>query len=65
MAKKKLRSDGYVTMKCKLCSSKVERVDSSSKAVICWQCTSLYASGRSLDEIENMTEKERGDIFVK
>ena len=65
MAKKKLRSDGYVTMKCKLCSSKVERVDSSSKAVICWQCTSLYASGKSLDEIENMTEKERGDIFVK
>jgi|DEB0MinimDraft_6_1074348.scaffolds.fasta_scaffold148188_2 hypothetical protein len=65
MAKKKLRSDGYVTMKCKLCSSKVERVDSSSKAVICWQCTSLYASGKSLDEIKNMTEKERGDIFVK
>jgi len=65
MAKKKLRSDGYVTMKCKLCSSKVERVDSSSKAVICWECTSLYASGKTLQEIERMDEKERSSIFVK
>jgi len=65
MAKKKLRSDGYVTMKCKLCSNKVERVDSSAKSVMCWECTHLYAEGYSLQEISEMGEKERSVIFVR
>ncbi len=65
MAKKKLRSDGYVTMKCKLCSNKVEKVDSSAKSVMCWECTHLYTEGYSLQEISEMGEKERSVIFVR
>ena len=65
MAKRKLRSDGYVTMKCKLCSNKVERVDAKSKSVLCWECTYLYTEGYSLQEISEMIEKERNIIFVR
>jgi len=65
MAKKKLHSSGYVTMKCKLCSNKVKRVDVSSKSVICWECTHLYNEGYSLQEISELGEKERNVIFVR
>lgn len=62
--KTKTRSDSYTKMKCKLCSSTVERTDTSSKSVICWQCTHLYIEGYTYEQIEEMSKQEKKLIFV-
>lgn len=62
MKKKKLK--GFKTKKCKLCKNMVERVDSSAKSVMCWQCTHLYVEGYTPDEITEMSKNERNSFFV-
>lgn len=62
---KKKQTKGYKKMKCKLCKSTVERVDVSTKSVLCWECTHLYVEGYTFEEITEMSEKERSRFFVK
>lgn len=59
------QTKGYKKMKCKLCKNTVERVDVSTKSVMCWECTHLYTEGYTLEEIEEMDEKQRSKIFVR
>jgi len=65
MADKKVKKDGFITMKCRLCSKKVERVDANAKSVICWECTHLRAEGYTESDILNLTNEERNKIFVR
>ena len=61
---KQQQKNGYKKMKCKLCKNTVERVDVSTKSVMCWECTHLYAEGYDFEEIKEMGEKQRSKIFV-
>jgi hypothetical protein len=64
MANKKVKN-GFITMKCSICSAKVERVDAGAKSVICWQCTHLGTEGYTESEIQELTITGRKRIFVK
>ena len=65
MAQKQIKKAGFTTMKCRLCSANVPKVDINAKSVICWKCTHLGVEGYLESDIKYLSEHERNKIFVK
>jgi len=64
MAKQKQRKSGFKKIKCKVCSSTVDRVDISAHSVLCWKCTHLTNDGYTIQEIIEMGQKQYDSFFV-
>lgn len=64
MAKRKQRKSGFKKLKCKLCTSTVDRVDISTRSVLCWKCTHLTNDGYTIQEVIEMDKKQYDNIFV-